>query len=107
MIAKDKDVALRNDHIAIIGPSAASSAVRDVILGEKLSVDEDVAVSKGYLFARQPDDPLDVGLVRAGRRIEDDDIATLGRIERVISIATDVGKLIGVAVHQEHLPVVE
>ena len=61
-------------------------AVLDVILGQKLSVDEDVAVSKGDLFAGQPDDSLDVGLVRAGRWIEDDDVAALRRIKWVVPI---------------------
>ena len=108
MIAKDKYVTLRNDHIAIIGPGRTTrGAVLDVILGQKLSVDEDVAVSKGDLFTGQPDDSLDVGLVRAGRWIENDDIAALRGIKWVVPIVTDVGKRIGVSVHKEHFPIVE
>jgi hypothetical protein len=77
------------------------------ILGQDLSVDEDVAVPKGDLFARQPDDPLDVGLVRSGGRIEDDDVTALWWIERVVPVAADIESLIRVPVHQQHLTVVQ
>src|SRR5215212_12057182 len=90
VIAKDIHVALRNDHIAIIGPGSTSRAILNVIFGQELSVDEDVAITKGHFFAGQPYDPLDVGLVRAGRWIEDDDVTALRRIEWVIPVAADV-----------------
>ena len=66
-----------------------------------------MAITKRHFFTRQANDAFDVRLVRSGGGIEDDDVAALRRIERVVSFATGVNKLIGVAVHEQHLPVVE
>jgi len=54
MIAEDKYMTFRHDHISIIGPRAAPSTFSNVILRQELSVDEDVTVSKRHVRVKGP-----------------------------------------------------
>ena len=106
MIAEDENLALRHDHVAVV-IAPASRAVLDVVLVQQFAVDEDLAVAERDLVSRQPDDALDVRLVRLGWRIEHNDVSALRRIEGVEHIALEIDGFVGVAVDQEHLPVIE
>ena len=79
---------LTRRHIEL-GPLASLRGVVDIGLRELHPVDPDTVVPDLQVVTRLPDHPLDVRLIGANRRIEDDDVAALRFVELIGEVADE------------------